>query len=82
MSKPLFDSKLDKFPLKDYVFTACYRGSRVFDGLQTKAIVQKWIQFYKVSYNHLVYISSRLENWLNICTNCCVYYFSRRTGIF
>ena len=27
---------------------ACYRGERVFDGPETKAIVQKWIEFYKV----------------------------------
>ena len=34
-------------------FPACYRGERVFDGPETKAIVQKWIEFYKV----MIYIN-------------------------
>ena len=27
---------------------ACIRGSRIYDSLDTKIIVQKWIRFYKV----------------------------------
>ena len=28
---------------------ACIRGTRIFDSLETKSIVKKWIQFYKVN---------------------------------
>lgn len=32
---------------------ACYRGDRIFDGQETKAIVKKWIAFYK-KYRHIL----------------------------
>ena len=32
---------------------ACYRGERVYDGPETKAIVQKWINFYK-AYRYIL----------------------------
>ena len=28
---------------------ACYRGSRVYDTEETKAVVKKWVDFYKVT---------------------------------
>ena len=28
---------------------ACYRGFRVYDTEETKAVVKKWVEFYKVS---------------------------------